>query len=171
MNEVSTAPREPRRPSIRRAAWLARSMWGTALLLSLAGAVVFVASWGVTAPTGQFGPRGFGLLMGVVVGTVGAIVATRQPANAIGWLLCVAAVFSAVTGFAAEYVVWALVKHAGCSCPSPFGPCGSSDGCGSRIVAALGVAFAILPDGRPRHGNRSRARRARDGTRHHAGQD
>ena len=147
MNEVSTAPREPRRPSTR-VAWLAWSMWGTALLLSLAGAVVFVASWGVTAPTGQFGPRGFGLLMGVVVGTVGAIVATRQPANAIGWLLCVTAVFSAVTGFAAEYVVWAVVKHAGRP-PLAVWALWVVEWVWIPIVAALGVVFAIFPDGRP----------------------
>jgi hypothetical protein len=147
VNEVSTAPREPRRPSTR-VAWLAWSMWGTALLFSLAGAVVFVASSGVTAPTGQFGPRGFGLLMGVVVGTVGAIVATRQPANAIGWLLCVAAVFSAVTGFAAEYVVWALVKYASRP-PLAVWALWVVEWVWIPIVAAFGVVFAIFPNGRP----------------------
>ena len=147
MNAPPTASRDRRRPSTR-AAWQAWTLSGTALLLSLAGAFVLVASWGVPAPTGQFGPRGFGLLMGVVVGTVGAIVATRQPANAIGWLLCVAAVLGAVTGFAAEYVVWALLKHSG---RPPLGVWALwiVEWVWIPIVAALGVVFAIFPNGRP----------------------
>ena len=147
MNERPTAPRD-RRPASTRAAWLPWSLWGTALLLSLAGTVVLVASWDAPAPTGQFGPRGFGLLMGVVVGTVGAIVATRQPANAIGWLLCVAAVLGAVTGFAAEYVVWALVKHGG-RAPLGVWALWIVEWMWIPIVAALGVVFAIFPNGRP----------------------
>lgn len=60
MTEVPTASREPRRPSTR-AAWLARSMWGAALLLSLAGAILFAVSDDGTGIDPERVARGMGL--------------------------------------------------------------------------------------------------------------
>jgi hypothetical protein len=44
---------------------------------------------------------------------IGAIIASRQPANRLGWLYCAAACVSAVTHFSAEYAIYALLAQPG----------------------------------------------------------
>ena len=89
--------------------------------------------------------------------TVGAVIATRQPGNAIGWLFCAVGLPFALTSFCYAYATYALVDGAGlapgrrdrrmaerrgsssrrcsarprcCSCCSP------TDGCWGRAGAA-----------------------------------
>ena len=44
---------------------------------------------------------------------IGAIIASRLPANAVGWLFCAAASVAAVAHFSAEYAIYALVAQPG----------------------------------------------------------
>src|SRR5215212_8640490 len=42
---------------------------------------------------------------------IGAVIASRLPANPLGWLFCAAARISAVAHFSAEYAIYALVAQ------------------------------------------------------------
>jgi hypothetical protein len=42
---------------------------------------------------------------------IGAIIASRLPANPLGWLLCAAASVSAVAHFSGEYAIYALLAQ------------------------------------------------------------
>ena len=53
------------------------------------------------------------VLIGLVMMTVGAIVASRRPENPIGWLFCASALVSAAGGLAIGYAVYALATSPG----------------------------------------------------------
>ncbi|MGZ8613035.1 MAG: hypothetical protein ACXWX0_12305, partial [Actinomycetota bacterium] len=56
--------------------------WGSWLFVvaSAAVSIVFaVLSWNSPVPPSAFGPRGFAAMMGLALGTTGAIVASRRP--------------------------------------------------------------------------------------------
>ena len=42
---------------------------------------------------------------------IGTIIASRLPANPLGWLFCAAASIAAVADFSAEYAIYALVAR------------------------------------------------------------
>jgi hypothetical protein len=90
-----------------RPAVVAWSLCAIALAIAAAGCVLQVTSWNVVRPSGLT-PRGFALLLAISYSVVGAVVASREPRNAIGWIFALAGV-AAATQYAAEqvtYIVW-----------------------------------------------------------------
>ena len=90
----------------RVASWLALSLWALCVLLLALG--VFFAY------LNEFGTAFSMYLPNLIVGTlsfstVGGLVAYRQPGNPVGWLLCATGFFEALTAFAGEYGVYALL--------------------------------------------------------------
>jgi hypothetical protein len=128
--------------------WLAWSLWAfTAFSVVLAA--VFTAMIG-TSDAGDPSTSGPSLAAALVafqlLATVGALIATRHPRNAIGWLFCASAALcqwanavGAYSFFAEERalpgVVWPTVV---------FAP---AWGTGILLVGVLG--FQLFPDGRP----------------------
>src|SRR5215218_2873162 len=92
--------------SRRTAAWLAWSLCGLTLIL-VAGVVAFEALYRVS-------PSGLSLLVFVVPSAlVGAVVASRQPRNPVGWFFVVSATCWAVNEATGRYAVYGLVIEPG----------------------------------------------------------
>jgi hypothetical protein len=60
---------------------------------------------------------------------IGVIIASRLPANPLGWLFCAAACFSAVAHLSAEYAIYALLVQPNSLPAVKYWP-GSNLGCG-----------------------------------------
>src|SRR5438477_11832532 len=69
----------------RRLAW---APFVLALALTTTAIVLIVLSPTAGKPAREFGFRGFEAIFVLAFGAVGAIVASRRPANPIGWLFC-----------------------------------------------------------------------------------
>ncbi|TMC04702.1 MAG: hypothetical protein E6J35_05140, partial [Chloroflexi bacterium] len=94
-----------------RAAALAWSLCGIALAIVVVGGLLHLVSWNVSRPSGLT-PRGFALLLAVAYALVGAIVASRAPRNAIGWIFAVAGV-AAAAQYAIEQIVYVVSERSG----------------------------------------------------------
>src|SRR3712207_4814886 len=101
--------------STRAAAWLAWSLW-TLALMSFAVSGLF-RSLNSSTPTIE--PRTplfldfWYLLLFMSFATVGALVASRQPGNAIGWIFCWLGLSFSLGGVGEEYALYALVTEPG----------------------------------------------------------
>jgi hypothetical protein len=135
----------------RPTAWLAWSLCA----LSLTFVIVWALFRFLNSPT----PTGvdqtslpleiWGLLVFVLFTTMGALVASRQPKNTIGWIFCAMGLFSTSSVASAQYAIYALVSSPG---SLPWG------GTAAWLEAFLGgpiiiTMFALLlllfPDGGP----------------------
>jgi len=114
----------------------------------MTGTLVWLAlSWGAALPD-AWGFRGFTIVHAVGFTAVGAIVALRRPANAIGWLLLGAGFVAALGAFGLEYGVYAIVGRA---IALPGGVFGAWLGSWIWVLYVAGILpFVLLrfPDGR-----------------------
>jgi signal transduction histidine kinase len=100
----------------RTAAWLAWSLCGVCVaLIAFALLLDFVTDESLMAglPEQRLGP-GFAVLAGVLslaFPTVGALIASRLPANPIGWIFCGMGLLYAVQRFTTAYVDYALLEN------------------------------------------------------------
>ena len=102
--------RGTRRISYRTAAWLAWSLWGLSLTLTVV-ALLFLAL-NLTHPhTHIFDTWLDNTLNAVFFSTVGAIVASRRPENPVGWLLCLYGLAQSIDHFSAQYAIYALLTQ------------------------------------------------------------
>lgn len=81
--------------------------------LGLLGAVACAAAAGVSVALGA--PVQFLLiyLVGVMMGLLGALVASREPRNSIGWLMCATSLATSLVQLPAGYAYFALVAQHG----------------------------------------------------------
>lgn len=92
--------------------WLA---WGIGIFSFLLGAMSVVlytlnTGWiGLLKPTSSFGDASIGIAFPLV----GALIASRRPDNAIGWLLVACGLFQGASAFTNQYAVYALVTNPG----------------------------------------------------------
>ncbi|MDQ4126958.1 MAG: hypothetical protein M3151_03240 [Actinomycetota bacterium] len=87
-------------------------------------------------------------LLFVSFATVGALVASRWPKNAIGWIFCWLGLSFSLGGASEEYALYALVTEAG-SLPGAAGMLWLTALFGGPIVFALfALVFLLFPDGR-----------------------
>jgi hypothetical protein len=78
------------------------------LATTIPGLSLLALSWSVPAQAG-WGFRGFSAVLALSFSSVGALVASRRPANPIGWLLCAVGVGWGVQVFVTEYATYALL--------------------------------------------------------------
>jgi len=129
--------------SRRGAAWLAWSLCALAIRLYLASAV-FIAVDSETLTPGEY-------LVAValfVLPVVGALVAMRQPGNAIGWLFCGAGLLTAASGASYSYADYVLNAHR----DLPGGVAAAWLTSWVFLPALIGISpllFLLFPDGRP----------------------
>jgi hypothetical protein len=92
--------------------WLPWGIWAVAISLTGAAVVLLVLSAHVSLGP-RWGPRGGLIVFAVMFSTMGLVVATRRPANRIGWLYLAAGCVFAVQGFGEEYAAYALLMRPG----------------------------------------------------------
>src|SRR5215210_7919894 len=123
----------------------ARLAWGTcALTLALTTGVVVLAFLNRS----DSGSLSFSIV-GVSSTIVGGVVASRRPANPIGWLFLVGTLFAALRALTAEYAVYGLVTDPG-ALPLPGSIAGLSNSL--QLVGPV-LSFILVPlyfpSGRP----------------------
>ncbi len=137
-------------PGARATSWIAWSLWTLTLMsFVVMGVFRFLNS---STPTAV--PRNplvldfcFWLLF-VSFATVGALVASRWPRNAIGWIFCWLGLSFSLGSASEEYALYALVTEAG-SLPGAEGMLWLTAWFGGPIVFALfALVFLLFPDGR-----------------------
>ena len=130
-----------------RLAWL---LWTLAMAFAGAGAVFRVLNHRVSvagAQNPQILEIGF-LLVFMVFATIGAIIASRQPGNVVGWIFCALGLFTLFAGAGEGYALYALVTR-----PNPL-PGGEvmvwlAAWFGGAVNFALfALVFLLFPDGR-----------------------
>jgi hypothetical protein len=92
--------------SLRAASWVAWAVWGLSLvLLPLSAALLLFnpASNGITDVPGAVGAVVMAALI-LTFSTVGALIATRQPQNLVGWIMLVAGFALGATVLTSSYV-------------------------------------------------------------------
>jgi signal transduction histidine kinase len=95
----------------RNASKLAWAVWAVSVALALGSFVFLVLGWSTPPPEGTFGFRGFAAIFALTFGAVGALIASRQPSNPIGWLALSIGLLSGLQELAFEYAIWALLQH------------------------------------------------------------
>src|SRR5215210_6660508 len=96
--------------STRTAAWLAWSLW--VLSIALTALALLLLALILSHPhTHTFDDWLGSTLNAVFYSSVGAIVASRQPENLVGWLLCLWALSESISHFSAQYAIYALLAQ------------------------------------------------------------
>src|SRR5215213_6987501 len=96
--------------SYRAAAWLAWSLCGLSLALTALGLLLLALN--LPHPnTPIYNPWLDNTITAVFYPTVGALIASRHPANPVGWLLCIYGLAISLSYFSAEYAIYALLAQ------------------------------------------------------------
>src|SRR5215210_3696025 len=132
-------------------AWLAWSLCA----LSLTFVIVWALFRFLTSPT----PTGinqipllveiWGLLVFVLFTTIGALVASRQPKNTIGWIFCAMGLFSTYSVAGGQYAIYAVVSSPGSLPGGATAAWLEAFLTGPIIIALFALLLLLFPDGRP----------------------
>jgi hypothetical protein len=138
------------RPSVRATSWLAWALWTLALMSFVVMGVfrVLNSSTPTAAPRNPLVLDFCFWLLFVSFATVGALVASRWPKNAIGWIFCWLGFSFSLGSASEEYALYALVTDAD-SLPGAEGMVWLTAWFGGPIVFALfAIVFLLFPNGR-----------------------
>src|SRR3712207_5075386 len=91
----------------------ARLAWSLcALSLTLTALSLLLLTLNLSHPnTNLYGPWLDNTLIGISYAPVGALIASRHPANLVGWLLCLTGIVISVSHLAAQYAIYALLAQ------------------------------------------------------------
>jgi hypothetical protein len=96
--------------SYRTAAWLAWSLCALSLVLTALG--LWLLSLNYSDPHAPvYDPWLDNTLTALSYAPVGALIASRRPANLLGWLLCLFGLVISISHFSAEYAIYALLAR------------------------------------------------------------
>ena len=133
-----------------RAAWFAWSLWALSLA-AIAASVAFQVLNASTPTAATRGPVVLGIgfvLVFVSFATVGALVASRQPGNLIGWIFCALGLFLPLAGASEEYALYALVTQPGSLPGGEVMAWLAAWFAGAINFAMLALVLLLFPDGR-----------------------
>src|SRR5918994_7480857 len=91
----------------------------------------------------------WGLLVFVLFTTIGALVASQQPKNTVGWIFCAMGLITISAVASAQYAIYALVSSPG---SLPWGGTAAWLEAflgGPIIIALFALLLLLFPDGRP----------------------
>jgi signal transduction histidine kinase len=134
----------------RTAGRLAVTLWGLILAFNAAGAVMqFLTRNDAVSLSSDFGFRGADLVLGLSMGSIGALIAARRPKNALGWLLLGVGAMGSLSYLLSQYVVVSVFRH-GASLPFTI-PLGWVQYWLWEPMTGVLVFYVIglFPDGRP----------------------
>jgi hypothetical protein len=137
--------------SRRTAVWLPWSLWALSLV-SIAASLAFQvlnASTPTAAPRGPLVLAVGFILLFMSFATVGALVASRQPRNPIGWIFCILGILGPFAAASEEYALYALETR-----PASLPGGGvmiwlAASFAGPIIFAMVAFVLLLFPDGRP----------------------
>jgi len=128
---------------------LAAGSFVVSAILSAGAAVFLVLAWDTPMRPNEFGTRGYAIVWSLVIGSVGAVLASRRPKNPIGWIFCILGLLAGVLAFTSEYARWAIdVRH---GLPLPAGGAYAAwlvEWIWIPLITGLAIVAAIFPDGR-----------------------
>jgi hypothetical protein len=134
----------------RATAWLAWSIWVFCAILTALALILIVLNG--SGPNAEYGSSLTAAAIALALlgfPTVGAVVASRRPGNAIGWLFCVVGFFSQVGIFSEQYVIYALLTNPGSLPGAQAFAAGLAWGPYAPVVAVIAVFLLLLfPGGR-----------------------
>jgi hypothetical protein len=126
---------------------IAGSTWALSIALTATAIVLIALTHDVQSPS-SYGFRGSAAVFVLAFGTVGAVVASRRPANSIGWIFCWVGLGNAIQLFGQEYGNYGLRAHPG-SLPGSAVAASLSDWIYIPAIIAMVPLFLMLfPDGR-----------------------
>jgi hypothetical protein len=137
--------------SDRTAARLAWLLWTLCVTFLCAGGAFRALNW--SAPRAE--PRGpLALDVGILLlflsfATVGALVASRQPGNPVGWIFCALGLFTPLAALGEEYALYALVTRPGTLPGAEVMVWLAVWIGGPTIISMLALVFLLFPNGRP----------------------
>ena len=129
----------------RAATRLAWSLCGLALVLTVL--IVLLLALNYSHPRTQvygFWPEN--TVIPISFSIIGAVIASRLPANPLGWLLCAAASVSAVAHFSGEYAIYALLAQPD-TLPAGEGLAWLTSWVWIPFIGFLVISFLLFPDG------------------------
>lgn len=133
----------------RRVAGLA---WGACVAIALPTLVLLALGARESTPADDFGLAGFGGLAFVVAAlafaSTGALVASRLPSNAIGWIFCVIGFLLAVGSLPHQYADYALFVSPGSLAGGETAAVIQNLGGVPPAFGLLGLSLLLFPDGR-----------------------
>ena len=124
-------------------------LWAMTTVAAVASVLLIGLSWQRSLPDDLFGGAGgvAFLLLAIAFATVGSMIVSRVPGNAVGWIFIANGVLTAVGLFAYEYAGYGLSRPAGA--PGTVAAAWASSPMTEPVAALLGVALLLFPDGRP----------------------
>jgi hypothetical protein len=133
--------------SRRTATWLAWSL--CALSLALTALSLLLLAFNRSDPnTHIYEYWQVDTLVPVSFSIIGAIVASRLPANPVGWLFCAAACVAAVDHFSAEYALYALLAQP-TSLPAGEALAWLASWAWILYAGCIALSLLLFPNGRP----------------------
>ena len=129
-------------PARSRAAWIA---WAAATLVAAAALFIVLAS--ISAPVPERALRGSTAVAALAFAFVGLRIATRQPANAVGWLVLAMGFAYSVIAVSEEAAIFALAGRADPAVARSAMTIGQVAGTFPLVPAAF--VLLLFPDGRP----------------------
>jgi hypothetical protein len=137
--------------SLRPTVWLAWSLCALSLTFVIVWALFrFLNS---PTPTGVAQPplplEVWGLLVFVLFTTIGALVASRQPKNTIGWIFCALGLFLTSYSASGQYAIYALVSSPGSLPGGGTAAWLEAFLNGPIILVLFALVLLLFPDGRP----------------------
>jgi hypothetical protein len=127
------------------------AIFGVSAGVASIGLALTVMTWSTPLPTSEYGFRGAGVIFVLTFGAVGAVLASRVPRNAIGWVFCWTGFATALQFLGRSYENYGVIAHPGSVPGAVYGAWIDSWIWLPGIIGVLPLLLLFFPDGRLLH--------------------